>query len=47
VPYATTIETAEAAIAGIEQLRKEKFGVKSLQEYLSYKKARKKSKRGS
>jgi carbamoyl-phosphate synthase large subunit len=38
VPYATTIETAEAAVAGIEQLRKEKFGVKSLQEYLGYKK---------
>jgi carbamoyl-phosphate synthase large subunit len=45
VPYATTIETAEAAVAGIEQLRKEKFGVKSLQEYLGYKKTRKKSKR--
>ncbi|PIO47499.1 MAG: carbamoyl-phosphate synthase large subunit [[Chlorobium] sp. 445] len=42
VPYATTIETAEAAIAGIEQLRKEKFSVKSLQEYLSYKNKRKK-----
>ncbi len=47
VPYATTIETAEAAVAGIEQLRKEKFGVKSLQEYLGYKKTRKKNKRGS
>jgi carbamoyl-phosphate synthase large subunit len=45
VPYATTIETAEAAVAGIEQLRKEKFSVKSLQEYLGYKKTRKKSKR--
>ncbi|MDW8466804.1 MAG: carbamoyl-phosphate synthase large subunit [Chloroherpetonaceae bacterium] len=45
VPYATTIEAAEAAIAGIEQLRKEKFGVKSLQEYLTYRKKRKKKKK--
>ncbi len=41
VPYATTIETAEAAVEGIKQLRKENFGVKSLQEYLGYKPAAK------
>jgi len=37
VSWATTIEGAEAAVAGIEQLRKSDFGVKSLQEYLNYK----------
>ncbi|MBC8044302.1 MAG: carbamoyl-phosphate synthase large subunit [Rhizobacter sp.] len=33
VPFVTTIEAAEAAAAGIEHLRKESSGVKSLQEY--------------
>ncbi len=37
VSWVTTIEGAEAAVAGIEQLRKSDFGVKSLQEYLNYK----------
>ncbi|MCS6989467.1 MAG: carbamoyl-phosphate synthase large subunit [Chloroherpetonaceae bacterium] len=37
VPWATTIEGAEAAVAGIEQLRKADFDVKSLQEYLNHK----------
>ncbi|MDX2129242.1 MAG: carbamoyl-phosphate synthase large subunit [Chloroherpetonaceae bacterium] len=38
IAYATTIETAEAALAGIQELRKSSFRVKSLQDYLGYKK---------
>lgn len=37
VSWVTTIEGAEAAVAGIERLRKSEFGVKSLQEHLNYK----------
>jgi carbamoyl-phosphate synthase large subunit len=37
VSWVTTIEGAKAAVAGIEQLRKSDFGVKSLQAYLNYK----------
>ncbi|ANT64391.1 carbamoyl-phosphate synthase large subunit [Prosthecochloris sp. CIB 2401] len=36
VPFVTTIEAAEASVQAIDALRKEEFGVKSLQEYAAY-----------
>ncbi|RDD30836.1 carbamoyl-phosphate synthase large subunit [Prosthecochloris sp. ZM] len=36
VPFVTTIEAAEASIQAIDCLRQQEFGVKSLQEYASY-----------
>jgi len=36
VPFVTTIEAAEASVQAIDCLRRQEFGVKSLQEYASY-----------
>jgi carbamoyl-phosphate synthase large subunit len=45
VPWATTIDAAEAAVKSIQQLRKEEFSVKSLQAHLRYKPSRAKKKK--
>ena len=36
VPFVTTIEAAEASVQAIDCIRHQEFGVKSLQEYASY-----------
>jgi carbamoyl-phosphate synthase large subunit len=36
VPFVTTIEAAEASVKAIDCIRRQEFGVKSLQEYASY-----------
>ncbi|ABL64655.1 carbamoyl-phosphate synthase large subunit [Chlorobium phaeobacteroides] len=36
VPFVTTIEAAEASVQAIDCIRRQEFGVKSLQEYSSY-----------
>ena len=36
VPFVTTIEAAEASVQAIDCIRRQEFGVKSLQEYASY-----------
>ena len=40
VPFVTTIEAAEASVQAIDCIRHQEFGVKSLQEYASYRNAR-------
>lgn len=36
VPFVTTVEAAEAAVMGIDCIRKQSFGVKTLQEYVGH-----------